>query len=478
MREDQEINRRNFIKATTFTAAGMLATSATPRVFAQVRRKDCSSKVNSLSDLAYQVTKNNQHISMEPGTYALNETALNEILAKAPLENDGENASFIGFSGSGNILRLTGVKILVDTDLHQFFNGTIDKFLITGRDNLIEGLQIEDQGDTPPTSGARMIHVKGENTKLLNMELFVRGSFPYGYGNLLGKGGSTLVPLRKQTSVLLRANDCKMEGCRIITRAFSHGIALVDADNTLIKDCYVEGAMRETDEILRETSGPAFENGFRSMYPPGYILPSKVISLSEDGIRTYGSSKNGTILNTTVKNMRSGYSVSNGFSLLDCVSIGHDEKGFNVGSLSTIKKCRGDAANGPLLSLRHPGRRDMEIELELIDTIGSKFPGTGTWPRIAEINGRNHHIKISSHRERIRPIPIPIVMGRSYHADINHWRDGGGDGYNERSGGNNITLINKSGMPIWIHDNISDSNVNTNGYVLADEGSDNYIKVI
>lgn len=52
-------------------------------------------------------------------------------------------------------------------------------------------------------------------------------------------------------------------------RAFGHAFYLRGGpENTCFEDCYVEGKMRPTDDILAETSGPAHERDFRSSKLP------------------------------------------------------------------------------------------------------------------------------------------------------------------------------------------------------------------
>ena len=55
-------------------------------------------------------------------------------------------------------------------------------------------------------------------------------------------------------------------GCKLYMRSFGHGYYIQeDAANVHFEDCYVEGVMRPTDEMLAETSGPAFKVGFRTV---------------------------------------------------------------------------------------------------------------------------------------------------------------------------------------------------------------------
>ena len=164
----------------------------------------------------------------------------------------------------------------------------------------------------------------------------------------------------KHASLLVSGKNNNLIGCKVITRALGHGIVMQAAVNTKIKDRYGEGEMRENNEMLAETSGPAFETDFKSDYPPGKIVQNEIKSLSEDGVRSYPygylvgrKTEDFTEINTTVKNMRSGFDLSAhiGKTLIDgCTSIGCQEKGYSVSKNAVIKNSKGDAKYGPLLS--------------------------------------------------------------------------------------------------------------------------------
>ena len=63
-------------------------------------------------------------------------------------------------------------------------------------------------------------------------------------------------------------------------RSFGHAFFIQGGDNTYFEECYAEGEIRPTDQMLAESSGPAFENDFASVYrtyqgkktiPSGYM---------------------------------------------------------------------------------------------------------------------------------------------------------------------------------------------------------------
>jgi hypothetical protein len=250
--------------------------------------------IDSLAGLADYAGRDHVRVKMQPGVYLLNDATMARAAEVKYPEVAGKAAgsyrvnTLIHFAGSDSAYDLTGVVIHLDTKLHQTVRGPLDKLFISGHRTTISGLEFVDQGDTPPgRGGLRMLHVIGDGNRIENVTLRARGSAPYGYGNLLGKGGNALVPLYKQSCLLITGRDNRIIGAKVIARVFGHGIVMQGAVNTLIQGCYVEGELRLTDDMLQETSGPAHKVGFQSDYPPGKIMPGQMVALSEDGIRAY-----------------------------------------------------------------------------------------------------------------------------------------------------------------------------------------------
>lgn len=163
------------------------------------------------------------------------------------------------------------------------------------------------------------------------------------------------------------AKNAKLIGCKVHMRAMGHAIFLQGAENTLIEDCHVDGLLRTTNAILKETSGYLFDRDFYALKPkhehkPGYvegtiigrdgkILPNEIISLSEDGIRMYPEYNGHKTLNTTVKNctvtqMRRGICTglsTSGDKIIDCVVRNCVATGYNIGNADTVINCSADA---------------------------------------------------------------------------------------------------------------------------------------
>ena len=443
-------------------------------------------EVGSLAELAAAAGRDHVAVTMKPGIYELNDTPTRQDIGLKRLNRNGQEigdypvSALLNFSGNHSTYDLRGAVIRLNTEVHREFSGRhLFKIFVSGSGNLIEGLTVHDVGNVPPAQGAIMMHVMGDSNVISKADLYIRGSSPYGYGHLLGKGKGPVVPLHKQSSLLVSGLNNQLLGCKVVTRAYGHGIVLQGAVNTLIKDCYVEGEMRTTDEMLAETSGPAFDAEFASQYPPGKIIPGQIKALSEDGIRTYpdGSAtgrRTGPVIveNCTIKNMRSGICL--GFEqgpskIINCTVIGSQERGYSISSGGVIENSRGDAMYGPLLAFLGKDTRGCTIELELMPS-ASGFPV----PRLLEINGKDHRITLRNYQGIRREKEGAIVFGESEWGDIHLFRSPS-EPPSRFSGAYDITLINETGLPIILSDLTQRCTVITNGDILRNDGRDHQI---
>ena len=248
------------------------------------------------------------------------------------------------------------------------------------------------------------------------------GSFPYGYGDLLGKGGPNLVPLRKQSGIQVLGSRSLLRRCKVFSRAFGHCFYIQAGEETRLEDCYAEGSVRSTTAMLADTSGPAFDLGFRSVYQNRggrfTIVPGYMKSLSEDGFRTYGGAGSVTLTNCIAVNTRAGFEIgakddAKTNTVIDNCEARGCERSYLIGSHTIIRRSRGDITHGPLLYLR--GGRGSDVELEL----------TGNRPEslvhvIATIAGENHRVRLTAQPslERMPALPILVGFGMPTHAEM------------------------------------------------------------
>ena len=423
-------------------------------------------EIASLKELADYAARSGNTVTMKPGVYKLTDFLPLEAMAERRARKEFQ---FIRFSGSGNVFNLDGVTIEVDTALRTALRPPIhnNEFLISGSKNSIKGLEIRHIGDATSPAGA-MISIAGNGNTLRDCTFHVRGSHPYGYGDLFGKGGPNIINHQKKSGVHITGSNNSLFGCRLFMRSFGHGYYIQqDAANIHFEDCYVEGEMRSTDDMLAETSGPAFKVGFRTIAKnrqgENRVTPGYMKSLAEDGFRTYAQNANITFKNCTAKHMRGGFELrtKGGVRLENCSAIGN-ERGFWVSTNAVILNSRGDAQYGPLLFAE--GDNAM-VELELLPA-ESKM----TVHALATIYGSGNKVTIKAADKQNRTRPIPILIGFG--------TPGGGEGMSpipERDA-RGLIFRNQTTMPISIGVKARDCEIITRGPVQENAGREITIK--
>lgn len=398
-------------------------------------------EIAGLKELAHYAGQSGRTVRMEPGVYRLDEfIPLGQIAER----RNERRWQFIEFSGSDNVFDLTDVTIEVDTALRAALRAPQHnpEFLISGDNNVLRGLTITNLG-AGTSRGGNVLSVHGDGNTLRDVTLHVRGSSPYGYGDLFGKGGRGVIGHRKHSGLQVAGDNTRLIGCRIEMRSFGHGFYVQGATNTYFEDCHVLGEMRSTDAMLAETSGPAYDVDFRSVYRnregEHRVAPGYKKSLAEDGFRTYSGSRGVTFIRCTAKNMRAGFELRGDAQvrIADSAAVGN-ERGFWVGDGAVIENSRGDAKYGPLLFLEG---KDASVELELM-------PAESEWKvhSLAVIYGTGHKVSIAPWKGRERTRPVPIKVGFA--------PPGGGEGmspYAERPA-LRIELDNRTQMPVIVGD--------------------------
>ncbi|MBD3265196.1 hypothetical protein GF373_00880, partial [bacterium] len=340
------------------------------------------------------------------------------------------------------------------------------EFVISGNNNTIIGLAITNYGDKTSPAGA-LLEIAGEGNTLRDCLFWVQGSYPYGYGDLFGKGGGSIIGHRKHSGVLIKGNRSTLVGCRLFMRSYGHGFYIQGGNNHLFRDCYVEGAMRSTDDMLAETAGPAHAVDFRSVYKNreggNRVLPGYMKCLSEDGFRTYTQARNVTFINCTAKYMRAGFELRTrgGVYLENCSALG-TERGFWVSSGAVLRECEGEARYGPLLFVEG---EDADVDITLLPAESEMNVHS-----LATIHGSGHTVTIQPKEKKNRTGSIPILVG--------YKQPGAGEGmspYGEKTT-KHITLRNKTAMPVVIGDQVEGAEIHTIGPVTENEGMNISIK--
>ena len=426
--------------------------------------------VSSLADLARVAAQSGQTVKLAPGVYRmadyLTEDVLKEIRAGVDRTQPRPPVPMFVFRGNDNRFDLRDVTLEIDTTLYPKLPGKsyIRCLIIAGNHNTFDGLTIRNTGPQQG-SGGNILSVAGGQNTLENFILHVNGSFPYGYGDLLGKGGPNLVPLQKQSGIQVLGAGTTLRRCKIISRAFGHCFYIQGGENIRLEDCYAEGVMRATTAMLSDTSGPAFDLGFRSVYENRdgrpLITPGYMKSLSEDGFRTYGGAGSVTLVNCTALHTRAGFEIgapddsTTKTVIENCVALGC-ERAYLLGSNVIVRRSRGDTAHGPLLYLR--GGRNSDVELELTGA-GSE----STVHALATIAGEGHRVRLSDGEQNSKRPQLPIMLGFGMpaHAEM--------ASPIQPAAAKGITLINEiATAPIITSNLVADGHVETKTRIVDD----------
>jgi hypothetical protein len=420
--------------------------------------------ISSLRDLSFYAGESGKHIRMEPGVYRMTDYI--------PLDRAGEllptqDYHYIHFSGSDNVFDLRGVTIEFDTELRSKIPDpkSVAEFRLSGDNNTLKGLSIINVGDgTPRRGGGQVLHVDGDGNLLSDCTLVVRGSYPYGYGDLLGKGAENLLNLRKRSGLRITGDNNRFIGCQVFMRAFGHAFFIQGgADNTYFENCFAEGELRSTDAMLAETSGPAYANDFRSVYPnrdgEKRITPGYMKSLAECGFRTYDAGRV-TLVDCTSVGMRIGYAFRDIPAFIEnCVAI-ESERGFWLGSGSQVKNSRGDAKYGPLLFME---RDNNVVELELL-------PGESemTVHALAVITGVDNAVTLSSSDAGSAARRLPIMLGfvPPEHGENASPIKAYPDDWTNSGRPSRLRLDNQTTMPVIVSAQARDSKIKSRGEVI------------
>jgi hypothetical protein len=427
--------------------------------------------VSDLAELAEVGGRSGQNVKLLPGVYRmadyLTEDVLQEIRAGVDRTQKRPPVPMFMFRGDHNRFDLRGVVIEIDTTLYAKLppGGYTRCLIVAGNGNQFDGLTIRNTGPNDGSNG-NLMSVAGASNTLENVTLHVRGSFPYGYGDLLGKGGPNLVPLHKQSGIQVLGTATTLRRCKVFSRALGHCFYIQGGNDILIEDCYAEGVMRPTSEMLRDTNGPAFNLGFKSVYENRdgrYLITAGYMkSLTEDGFRTYAGAGNVTLLNCTAVNTRAGFEIGaredgpRQTVLDNCLARGC-ERGYLLSSHIVVRRSRGDAQYGPLLYLR--GGRDSDIELELAG-------GTSDYTihALATIAGTHHRVRLYCEPDApvFPKVPILLGFGIPNSAEMSSPI--------RPAGATNITLLNElPDEPVITSTGAVDCTVKTTGEILSDE---------
>ena len=366
------------------------------------------------------MTKSHQKVVMKPGVYEV---------------TDQMDRSW-GFrmSGSHNEFDLTGVTIrtpisvlrsmssrgrgdpvnyLIEGDHVILKGGTFENTYSDGRTEVTDSGSYNQDPKNAPARAMTEMKVTGDDVSLINCRMIVRGSSPYGYGNMYGIGGGAVVGLRKHSGILMTGDRNTIDGCQVKMEAFGHAIFVQGGEQVTVKNTEVEGTVRRSNELYEEKNNGDLPTkfGFKIQWPEelrGIAIPrDHIVNLVEDGIRAYPKTGHMTVENCKVSKCRGGIklymaksaTVSN-CQVTDCVG-----QCYSLSSKGTITKSKGNAAYGPLLYIHSDATSSQKIDLEVLPAPH----GLGDHP-LAAIKGSRHSIRFISGGEG-KELRRPIIVG-------------------------------------------------------------------
>ncbi|MGJ8654426.1 MAG: hypothetical protein ACSHX8_14290 [Opitutaceae bacterium] len=444
--------------------------------------------VDSLSALKPYLDDDNVHVTLSPGIYTITEEDVNNGLYPDETDILGRvNRVFLLFSGNNSTYDFTGVTLNIETA--AFRAEGIRRFIelqIIGNNNVLKNLTMVDVGtvhDAPNDRGTNVV-MDGSHNRIEGFHMTIKGSYPYGYGDAFGKGGSTVIKHRKHSALLIRGDYNHIKGCTLIHRSYGHGIFMQAAKNPTIEDCYVEGEVRTTDDMLLEegTGSPVDLIDFKTIW--GYRLPKGYTkSTGEAGIRAYNAGEtiidgveysrgtnDVTILNCRIKEMRVGVTLTHATGkkyVEGCEAIG-TERGYAIGS-GDIVNCSADVQHGPAFGVDY--ERDSGVNAD-ITILPHGDPSRGNHngsKHVAYITGKNHNLTFRTTATNFeQELEINVGGDRRIISSVTKVDD-----YTAT----NMTINNYTGYPMILGDK-SSGIVGVSGGPIEDTGSDNRISAI
>ncbi len=363
-------------------------------------------RVDSLQALRSTLRESDQQVILEPGEYTIS-------------DRDG-----FELTGDNNDIDLTGSRILVPLEI---VSGT-NLIRITGHGNTIRGGTLEDtypDGMTEVTDFDSYNHgqklgrmnemvITGANNRIVGLTMTVRGSFPYGYGNMFGIGRGSVVRLRKHCGIRITGDQTVIDSCDIKMEAFGHAIYVQGGDLTTVRNTKVEGTLRPSNECYEEThdNDLAKKFDYQLQWPEevrGISIPrDHMINCTEDGIRAYKGAGEMIVENCEVTKCRGGIKLymAKRARVSDCKVTDCVVQGFSLPSRGVISRCSGNAAYGPLLYIHSDKHTQQSIDIQVLPAPHS----LGDHP-LAALKGRGHTIQLKYADEQRPKVLRPIIVG-------------------------------------------------------------------
>ncbi|MFI3292492.1 MAG: hypothetical protein SNG27_08665 [Rikenellaceae bacterium] len=443
--------------------------------------------VNSLAELLPYLSQSDVNVKLAPGLYrhTLNDARSKPFnKSKIDVTKGKFTYALLLIAGNNSTYDFEGVTIEVETSVFNAYEGSEFVELHTvGSNNVVKGLKLQDVGGLYdfPQWGCVNIVADGANNRIEGVEVRSVGSYPYGYGEVFGKGGPATIRHKKHSACLVRGYANHIKDCKIYHRAYGHCLFMQAADKPFIDGCYIEGEMGSTDAVLRERgSGSAADKiNFKTVW--GYPVPEgHAIALCEEGIRAYNGgstivdgerfsrgTSNVTIKDCYVKNARAGVTLTHakGTRYVENTTAVGCNRGFAVGTGGRIVNCFADTKNGPAFGVDYESDRGIVADITILPYEGEHYNGS---THMAIIIGQNHKITFKKGDGLRCAEDLYIHIGGD-NKTIGMLKD---DNNYKATG---INIINETGYTMVLDDNASNISGSTAGK-LIDEGVNNSVE--
>ena len=377
--------------------------------------------VSSIAELRATMSKSDQKVVMKPGVYEVTDL--------------GDRSAVFRMSGSRNEFDLSGVTIkmplnivrkmssrgrgdraayVIEGDHVTLRGGTFENVYSDGKTEVTDfGSYNQDVRNGPPF-GLTEMKIRGDDVLLIDCRMIVRGSYPYGYGNMYGIGGGAVVGLRKHSGILMTGDRITIDGCKVKMEAFGHAIFVQGGDQIMVKNTEVEGEVRRSNDLYEEKNEGDLARKFdyKIQWPEeirGVAIPrDHIVNLVEDGIRAYTGTGHMIVENCKVSKCRGGIKLymAKSATVTNCEVLDCVVQGYSIPSRGTISNSKGNAAYGPLLYIHSDSSSSQKIDLEVIPSPH----GLGDHP-LAAIKGSRHTIKLTSGGAEKGDHQRPIIVG-------------------------------------------------------------------
>jgi hypothetical protein len=466
-------------------------------------RTDEPTRVSSLQELNDALGQDDVHVKMEPGNYHITLDNYTDVLSQfnAVRKNADPNVggdtwpdpvNLLNFAGNRSYYDLRDVTITYETRLlnaHAEPLGLdpgatgLEVMLVTGDQSIVRGLNLQpvhkpEEWDEPtyPSRSARTLNLWGpRRTMLQDVSVRSKGSKPYGYGRILGKGGNALTGLNKHSAVAWGGKDNCIVGCEVQSGSYGHG-QMVSPYRFVFIDHTVSGELRRSDDMLEETDGPLAELDYETKY--GTLEPGVMISLQEGGMRTYNVvQEESKLLNVTIEKFDGAMGLANskvGWFFSHCSTLKNAGLGLSPPQKSNALNCEADVRYGPALALggkyaADGDPTDVEVDLEILPSpttgIEQQYHG---FTRMSDrkyqgayIAGDGHDITLRQTADDLQlDAPRPLLLGS--------WGLSAG-------GATNVTLENRTDLPVILLESTRNCAVRTDTAV-ENRGSNNTVE--